>query len=93
VLIRHSNGIGMPSFSPPSVGVVARVTNPRTTLTVGSARSPHCLPAPLVIASVEVTFSCQTYCVPPQTKHTVRWQLEDCPGSLWPAMDGEAGLG
>src|ERR1700691_2359447 len=33
---------------------------------------------------------------PPQTKHTVRWHLEDCPGSLRLAMgvvDGEAGLG
>ena len=32
---------------------------------------------------------------PPQTKHTVRWHLEDCQGSLWRAMgvvDGEAGL-
>jgi len=35
-------------------------------------------------------------CVPPRTKHTVRWHLEDYPGSLWLAMgvvDGEAGLG
>jgi hypothetical protein len=53
-------------------------------------------PSSLMIASVEVTFSSRTCSVPPQTKRTVRGHLEDCPGSLWPAMgvvDGEAGLG
>jgi hypothetical protein len=50
----------------------------------------------MAIASVKVRCSCRTCCVPPQTKHTVRWHLEDCPGSMRRAMgvvDGEAGLG
>jgi hypothetical protein len=50
----------------------------------------------LAIASVKVCCSCRNCCVPPQTKHTVRGHLEDCPGPLWPAMgvvDGETGLG
>jgi hypothetical protein len=86
----------MPAFSPPSISVVARATNPRNTLTVGSARSRHSLPAPLAIAAVKVCCSCRTCCVPPQTKHTVRWRLDDYQGSLQLAMgvlDGVAGLG
>jgi hypothetical protein len=50
----------------------------------------------MAIASVKVRCSCRTCCVPPQTKHTVRWHLEDCPASMRRAMgvvDGEAGLG
>jgi hypothetical protein len=94
--IRHPNGIWVPSFWPPFISVVARATNPRNALTVGSAGSRHSLPAPLAIASVKVCCLCRTRCVPPQTKHTARGHLEDCPGSLWLAMgvvDGEAGLG
>ena len=52
-------------------------------------------PSSLAIAAVKVCCSCRTCRVPPQTKHTARSHLEDCPGSVWLAMgvvDGGAGL-
>ena len=86
---RGRRGLDLPCRRRTPQPQISHLQTPEST-TVNAGQSS------LAIASVKVRCSCRTCCAPPQTKHTVRSHLEDCPGSLRLAravVDGEAGLG